>query len=129
MSVASTARAPAACNTPDAFALHFKVLYDGSGVPTVHGEGISAVADGGTGLFTITTKFKWVAVVGGGHLRLSASASGGALEIVTSTAADKTVAFRCTNAAGSAADPGNGDGFYVTVLFKRVSTPTPSKTV
>lgn len=129
MASGTSARAPAVGNTPEAYDLSFKVVYDGSGVPTVHGEGIASVTDDGTGLFTIETTFKWQAIAGGGHLRLSASASGGALEIVSSSASANTISFRCTNAAGSAADPGNGDGFYVNVKLKRVGLTTPSTTV
>lgn len=129
MSSGTSARAPAVGNIPESYDLSFKVLYDGSGVPTVHGEGIRTVVDGGTGLFTITTTFKWILVLGGGHIRLSASASGGALEMVSNTPSTGTLAFRCTNAAGSAADPANGDGFFVTVKLKRVGITTPSTTV
>lgn len=129
MSSGTSARAPAVGNIPESYDLSFKVLYDGSGVPTVHGEGIRTVVDGGTGLFTITTTFKWILVLGGGHIRLSASASGGALEMVSNTPSTGTLAFRCTNAAGAAADPANGDGFLVTVKLKRVGITTPSTTV
>jgi hypothetical protein len=106
------------CFQPDVVLVFLKVTYDALGVPSVAlGKGVEEVTDDNTGLFTVTTKFPWRELVGGGFLALSASASGLTAQVADYTVADRTVQIRIANAGGSAADPGNGDGAYLTLAF------------
>lgn len=109
---------PLLCSNPDVRLLFIALTYDGSGVPTVTTGKGATVTDDGTGLFTLTTKFSWRAFLGGANLSLSATAGGRTAEVVSKSQSARTVSFRITNAAGSAADPGNGDGMYVMLAFQ-----------
>ena len=114
------------CNNPDCFVLGVRVDYATSGVPSIaRGRGIKSISDDGTGLFTITTYFNWIDIIGGGNLNRAAAASGITAEVVPAGTipAQRKIQIRLTNASGSAADPTTGDGIYLLFLLQCSGLP------
>lgn len=125
MSSATQVYPPLGSNNPNVELVFAKVLYDGSGVPSVSaGRGFTSCSDDGTGLFTLTTAFPWNALVGGGALMMVASAAGQAPQVAAHSPSARTIQIRVVGSTNldSAEDPANGDGVLLMFALQRDGT-------
>ncbi len=116
------------CNgqpNPEVFAVHIRLQYDGSAVPSrLKGRGYTIV-DAGVGLVDIVVDKAWNHLVAWSGGRECASAVGGSVQLVkgSENAATRTMRFRILGDADAAEDPANGDGISLVLFLTNSALP------